>query len=78
MEKYCERCKKIKAFGAYGKQGICNDCCDEVAGNIPPTPKKLEEIELESYLNYEGSPEELLYGEGCTLSELLAEGIDPY
>lgn len=78
MEKFCNRCKRISLFSIYQGQEICNDCCDEVAGNIPPTPEELEEMELESYLNYEGSPEELLYGEGCTLSELLAEGIDPY
>lgn len=49
----------------------CLDCYYANAHITPPD-------DSDDWRDYFDTYEEMLYGEGCTLSSLLAEGIDPY
>lgn len=64
MEKFCNRCKEMGFFSIYPGQAICNDCCHELAGNVPPAKETAYEKykrELQAYLDSaEYTLEELL------------------
>jgi len=52
--------------------------CSPFEMDCPPTPEEQERYYEEEGWRGEFTCEEVLYGEGCTLAELLADGTDPW
>ena len=71
--KYCEHCKQWipKEYFPSSECCICEKCCAELAGNVPPDETEEENLTIDDWC-------ECCYGEGQTLSKLLSQGIDPF